>query len=275
MSSRTSTLIKVGASAIAAALLASVTTSSAPANAALPTLTSGYLTIGTDDPAYGPWFDNNTPSNGKGFESAVAYAVAKQLGFDAEHVKWVKAPFGTVIQPGKKSFDFDINQISITPERKKAVDFSSGYYDVTQAVVSLKTSKIATAKTLAELKGVALGAQVGTTSLTTINSVIKPTKKASVYDTNDLATAALKAGQIQGLVVDLPTAFYISAVTDGAVLVGQLPVSGKQEQFGLVLNKGSKLTASVTKAVNALRKAGTLKALADKWLANAGAPVLK
>ena len=191
----------------------------------------------------GPWFDNNTPSNGKGFESAVAYAVAKQLGFDAAHVKWVKAPFGTVIQPGKKSFDFDINQISITAERQKAVDFSSGYYDVTQAVVSLKTSKIATAKTLAELKGVALGAQVGTTSLTTINSVIKPTKKASVYDTNDLATAALKAGQIQGLVVDLPTAFYISAVTDGAVLVGQLPASGKQEQFGLVLNKGSKLTA--------------------------------
>jgi len=275
MSSRTSTLIKVGASAIAAALLVSVTTSSALANAALPTLTSGYLTIGTDDPAYGPWFDNNTPSNGKGFESAVAYAVAKQLGFDAAHVKWVKAPFGTVIQPGKKSFDFDINQISITAERQKAVDFSSGYYDVTQAVVSLKTSKIATAKTLAELKGVALGAQVGTTSLTTINSVIKPTKKASVYDTNDLATAALKAGQIQGLVVDLPTAFYISAVTDGAVLVGQLPASGKQEQFGLVLNKGSKLTASVTKAVNALRKAGTLKALADKWLANAGAPVLK
>jgi len=275
MSSRTSTLIKVGASAIAAALLVSVTTSSALANAALPTLTSGYLTIGTDDPAYGPWFDNNTPSNGKGFESAVAYAVAKQLGFDAAHVKWVKAPFGTVIQPGKKSFDFDINQISITAERQKAVDFSSGYYDVTQAVVSLKTSKIATAKTLAELKGVALGAQVGTTSLTTINSVIKPTKKASVYDTNDLATAALKAGQIQGLVVDLPTAFYISAVTDGAVLVGQLPASGKQEQFGLVLNKGSKLTTSVTKAVNALRKAGTLKALADKWLANAGAPVLK
>jgi len=244
------------------------------AHAALKTLTPGVLTIGTDDPAYGPWFDSNTPSNGKGFESAVAYAVAKQLGYPASKVKWVKASFNSVIQPGKKSFDFDINQISITEERRKVVDFSAGYYDVAQAVVTVKGSGIEKATKISELAKVALGAQVGTTSLSTINSIVKPSKKAAVYDTNDLATAALSAGQIKGLVVDLPTAFYISATAKNAVLVGQFPAQAKAEQFGLVLGKGSALTAKVSAAVNALRANGTLKAIADKWLANVGgAPV--
>jgi polar amino acid transport system substrate-binding protein len=258
--------------AVAAISIATLT----PAHAALTTITPGVLTIGTDDPAYGPWFDSNTPSNGKGYESAVAYAVAKQLGYPASKVKWVKASFNSVIQPGKKNFDFDINQISITPERAKVVDFSTGYYDVAQAVVTVKGSAIEKATKIADLAKVALGAQVGTTSLSTINTIVKPSKKASVYDTNDLATAALTAGQIKGLVVDLPTAFYIAATAKNAVLVGQFPAQAKSEQFGLVLSKGSALTAKVSAAVDALRANGTLKAIATKWLANVGgAPVFK
>ena len=248
-----------------------------PANAVLSgTVTKGVLTIATDNPAYAPWFDSNKPSNGKGFESAVAYAVAKQLGYSPSQVKWVTATFDSVIQPGKKNFDFDINQVSITDERKKAVDFSSGYYDVTQTVVALKSSSIAGAKTLAAIGKAKLGAAVGTTSLTAINNVIKPKSKPSVYNTNDLAVAALSAKQIDGIVVDLPTAFYLAATVKDAVIVGQIPSSGPAEQFGLVLTKGSKLTAQVSAAVDALRKNGTLQALADKWLANTGgAPVLK
>jgi len=265
---------KIVIAAVAAIL---VGTSVAPADAALTgTVSKGVLTIATDNPAYSPWFDSNKPSNGKGYESAVAYAVAKQLGYSASQVKWVTATFDSVIQPGKKNYDFDINQVSITPERKKAVDFSTGYYDVAQAVVSIKGSAIATAKTLAALKSAKFGAAVGTTSLTAVKNVIKPKSAASVYNTNDLAVAALSAKQIDGIVVDLPTAFYLAATVKDAVLVGQLPGAGTAEQFGLVLTKGSPLTAKVSAAVNELRKNGTLKALADKWLANtAGAPVLK
>ena len=253
------------------------TSSAAISGASLPTLTKGFLTIGTDDPAYTPWFDSNKPSNGKGFESAVAYAVAKQLGFPASKVKWVKASFGTVIQPGKKAFDFDINEVSITPERAKAVDFSTGYYDVAQALVTTTKSKIAKAKSIADLANAKLGASVGSTSYTTINDVIKPKVKASVFDTNDLATAALKNGQIDGLVLDLPTAFYVAgAELTGGLIIGQFAPKAGSDQFGLVLSKGSSLTKSVSAAVDALRANGTLKALASKWLASVGgAPVLK
>ena len=244
--------------------------------ASLNTLTKGTITIGTDDPAYGPWFDSNTPANGKGFESAIAYAVAQKLGYPATKVKWVKAPFNSVIQPGKKPFDFDINEISITPERRKAVDFSSGYYDVAQAVVTVKGSAIEKATTISQLAKVKLGAAVGTTSLSTINSVVKPASKAAVYDTNDIAVAALNAGQIKGIVVDLPTAFYLAASVKNAVLVGQFASKPGSEKFGLVLPKGSALTSCVTKSVDALRTGGELKALAEKWLANvAGATVFK
>lgn len=265
---------KIIVAALSAALLATVVN---PANAALSgTVNKGVLTIATDNPAYSPWFDSNKPSNGKGYESAVAYAIAKQLGYSASQVKWVTATFDSVIQPGKKNYDFDINQVSITDERKKAVDFSSGYYDVAQSVVSIKGSKIASAKTLAALKGAKFGAATGTTSLAAINKTIKPKSAASVYNSNDLAVAALSAKQIDGIVVDLPTAFYLAATVKDAVLVGQLPGSGTAEQFGLVLTKGSALTSKVSAAVDALRKNGTLAKLADKWLANtAGAPVLK
>lgn len=237
----------------------------------------GVLTIGTDDPAYGPWFDNNDPSNGKGYEAAVAYAVAQELGYSKDKVEWVKVPFNKVIQPGCKTFDFDINQVSITDERKKAVDFSSGYYDVAQTVITVKGSKIANAKSIADLKGAKLGAQVGTTSYDTIKNVIAPTTDPAVFDTNDVAKQALSNGQIDGLVVDLPTAFYITAVDlSNGLIVGQFPAKAGGEQFGLVLSKGSKLTKDVTKAVDTLRANGTLAKIADQWLATTvGAPILK
>jgi len=253
------------------------TASNAASSGSLNTLNKGFLTIGTDDPAYTPWFDSNKPANGKGFESAVAYAVAKQLGYPASKVKWVKAPFNTVIQPGKKSFDFDINEVSITPERAKAVDFSTGYYNVAQALITTTKSKIAKAKTIADLANAKLGAAVGTTSYTTITGVIKPKAKPSVFDTNDIATQALINGQIDGLVLDLPTAFYVAnASLKNGLIVGQFVAKAGSEQFGLVLSKGSALTKSLSTAVDALRANGTLKKIAAKWLANtAGAPVLK
>src|SRR4051794_18140606 len=181
------------------------------AKESLPVLSSGKLTIGTDKPAYEPWFKNDDPANGQGFESAVAYAVAEKLGFAKTEVEWAVVPFNSVIQPGPKKFDFDINQVSITDERKNAVDFSSGYYDVTQAVIANNDSKIANAKSIADLKGAKLGAAVGTTSYKVITDTIKPSVQPAVFDNNDIAKASLQNGQIDGLLVDLPTAFYMTA----------------------------------------------------------------
>jgi polar amino acid transport system substrate-binding protein len=246
------------------------------AKADLSLKTAGTFTVATDNPAYEPWFVDNKPSNGKGYESAVAYAVAKQLGFASGDVKWVTASFNTVATPGRKNYDVDINQVSISDERKRAVDFSSGYYDVAQSVVTYQGSKLDGVSTLAGLKDAKLGAQVGTTSYTTITDQIKPSKKPSVYDTNDLAVQALKNKQIDGIVVDLPTGFYMSgAQLDHGKIVGQLPGGSSPEQFGMVLTKGSALTSCVSKAVDALRADGTLKTLQQQWLTAAGAPELK
>jgi polar amino acid transport system substrate-binding protein len=244
----------------------------------LPTVTKGKLTIATDQPAYEPWFVDDKPENGKGFESAVAYAVAKELGFATNEVTWTRVRFNNAIQPGPKNFDFDINEFTITDARKKAVDFSSSYYDATQAVIALKTSKIAGAKSLADLKDGVLGAQVNTTSYNVITDVIKPSKQPQVFPSNDNAKQALQNGSIDGLVVDLPTAFYMTgAEIENSVIIGQVEqVAGESEQFGLVLDKGSPLTPCVTKAVDALRTDGTLDDLSKQWLADvAGAPVLK
>lgn len=244
----------------------------------LATETSGKLTIATDEPAYEPWFKDDKPANGKGFESAVAYAVAEQLGYDKSAVVWQSVPFNKAFAPGEKTFDFDINQVSISAERKKAVDFSSGYYDVRQAVIALKGTKAAKATSIADLKGLKLGAQVGTTSLNYIEDVVKPTQQAAAYAKNDQAKSALKNGQVDAIVVDLPTAFYITAaeVTD-AEIVGQFEnQGGTPEQFGLVLDKGSALTSCVTDAVDTLRENGTLAKIEQQWLSDAvDAPVLK
>jgi polar amino acid transport system substrate-binding protein len=267
----------------AAATSSASPTPSACAKESLTLRTPGTLTVGTDKPAFEPWFSGDDPTNGKGYESAVAYAVAEKLGFTAAEVTWTVASFNSVIQPGPKPFDFDINQVSITDERRKNVDFSSGYYDVTQSVVTVKGSKAAGVKALADLRGLKIGAQVGTTSYKAITDVIKPTAKPSVFDKNDDAKLALGNGTIDAIVVDLPTGLFLSAVgaadggIDNGVLLGQLPGTGTAaEQFGLVLDKGSPLTECVTQAVDQLRDDGKLAELEQQWLTDtAGAPVLE
>lgn len=242
----------------------------------LKTLTPATLTIATGEPAYEPWVLNDKPESGEGFEAAVAYAVAKQLGYENSAVKWVRTTFDSAITPGEKTFDFNIQQYSITDERKAVVDFSSAYYFSNQAIVSSKASKIAGVTTIAGLKGAKLGAAVGSTSLDTIEMQLG--LKPQVFNDNAAAVAALKNGQIDGLVVDLPTAFYLSAaeVTDG-IIVGQIENRDSNDQgAGLLLAKDSPLTACVTGAVDAITSSGELKAIQDKWLTvGAGAPVLK
>ena len=245
------------------------------AKADLATVTAGKLTIATGEPAYYPWVIDDAPQTGNGFEGAVAYAVAKQLGFDAADVTWVRTTFDSAVTPGEKNFDFNLQQFSITPERAGAVDFSSPYYTAPQAIVSYKGSKIEGKTSLADLKGAKLGAAVGTTSLDAIESQIG--SKPQVFNDNAAGVSALKNKQIDGLVVDLPTAFYLSGVeVPNGIIVGQLPSTGSGDQFGLLLSKGSKLTSCVSGAVDAISADGTLAAITDKWLAtDAGAPVLK
>lgn len=244
--------------------------------ATLPTTAPGTLTIATSEPVFEPWMVDNDPANGKGFESAVAYAVAEQLGYTKDQVAWTRVGFDEAIVK-QDGWDFDINQFTITPDRQQQVDFSPGYYDVGQVVVTVKGSPISGATTLAALKDAQLGAMNGTTSLQALNQSIAPSKQPSVFDDNVLAVQALQNGQIDGLVVDLPTAFYMAGaqLTDGEI-VGQLPdVGGTPEQLGLLLAKGSPLTACVSDAVTALRGNGTLDELENQWLTVAGnAPVL-
>lgn len=241
----------------------------------LETLEEGTLTVATDDPAYEPWFVDNEPSNGEGYESAVAFAIAEELGFAEDEVTWTTATFNTVVAPGDKDFDLDLNQVSISDERKQAVDFSSGYYDVRQTVVTTEGSPLADVTSVDELAESTLGAQVGTTSYTAITDTIQPGPDPSTYDTNDQAVQALKNGQIDGIVVDLPTAYYMTAAQlDDGVIVGQLPAEEQPEQFGAVLAKDSPLTGCVTQAVDALREDGTLEELQQEWLTEQGAPEL-
>ncbi|WP_449385750.1 ABC transporter substrate-binding protein [Cellulomonas soli] len=266
--------------ALALAACAPVDEGAAAASAAtdgtLATVTEGVLTIGTSDPAYSPWVVDNDPASGKGFESAVAYAVADRLGFDAEHVEWVPVTFDQIIAPGTKNFDVAINQVSISDERKASLDFSSAYYTTSQAVVTLEGTAAAEATSLADLKGLRIGAMVGTTSLTAAQQEIAPSTDVQVFNDNDLVKQALTSGLVDAIVVDLPTALYITAAElDGGVLLGQLPDSAGGDEFGLVLDKGSALTDPVTAAVDALRADGTLAELEAQWLTDAaGAPVL-
>ena len=263
-------------------------TGSAVAVANCPTLTSGQLTIGTDNPAYPPWYAGGTksskwkvndPSTGKGYESAVAYAIAKQLGYTKSHVSWTYVPFNRSYAPGPKSFDFDINQISYTPARAKVVSFSVSYYDVNQAIVVNKGTKIASVSSVAGLKPFKLGAQLGTTSYQFIKARIRPSQQVAVYPSNSGAVLALKNKQIDGLVVDLPTAFYVTAVqVPNSKILGQFenPKGQSTDRFGVVLAKHNPLTACVNKAITTLRKNGTLTKLQKLWLAKAtGAPILK
>lgn len=260
---------------------AAATDECSPAN--LTTITGGQLTIGTDSPAYPPYFvtedpamENGDPASGLGFESAVAYAVAEGLGFTKDQVKWEVVPFNSSYAPGDKNFDFDINQISITPERAEVVDFSDGYYTVNQAVVALADSPIAGATTIAELQKANLGAQVGTTSAQFIDEVVMPTNQAQIFnDTND-AKSAMQAGQIDGLVVDLPTAYYITAVEiENSKIVGQFAAQEGGEQFGMLFAKGNPLVTCVNKVLGELKASGELQAIQDQWLAGESAPYIK
>ena len=242
----------------------------------LTLVNGGQLTIGTDSPAYPPYFVDDDPTNGQGFESAVAYAVAEGLGFTPEEVAWTVVPFNKSYAPGAKDFDFDINQISITPERAEVVTFSDGYYTVNQAVIALADSPIANATTLTELKGAKLGAQVGTTSLMYIQDFIQPSSDPYVYnDTND-AKSALKNGQIDGIVVDLPTAYYITAVEiPKGKIVGQFPAQDGGEQFGMLFQKDNPLVGCVNQVLTELKDSGALQAIQDEWLAGTTAPYFK
>ena len=243
----------------------------------LPLFAEGVLTIATDKPAFEPWFVDNDPTNGKGYESAVAYAVAEEMGFTEDEVEWTVEPFNKSYAPGPKSFDFDINQVSISEKRERAVDFSDGYYDVNQALVALKDSDVTDAGSLAELQDFKLGAQVGTTSYAYITEFIQPTDEPFTYDTTNDAKSALNAEQIDGIVVDLPTAFYISAVEiPGSAVVGQFVSQGETEQFGLLFEEGNPLVDCVNEALAQLQSDGTLASIQDEWLSQAvSAPVLE
>ena len=225
----------------------------------------GVLTVATDKPAYPPWFEGNNPSNGKGYEGAVAYAIAKQLGFTRSQVHWAYEPFDASYSPGPKKFDFDINEISYTPQRATAVTFSEGYYDVQQALVALRNTPITTRHTPADLKGYVFGDQVGTTSLAYINSDIQPTTRPKVFQTLNDVKEALQTHQIAALVTDTPTAQYISSSEiKGSVMVGQFPSTG--EHYGLLFSLGNPLVSCVNKAITALKSNGTLAALQKKYL---------
>ncbi|WP_239089755.1 ABC transporter substrate-binding protein [Sphaerimonospora thailandensis] len=243
----------------------------------LTLVTPGKLTIGTDKPAYEPWFKDDDPANGQGFESAVAYAVAQKMGFTKDEVVWAVVPFDSSFAPGPKKFDFDINQISITPERKKAVDFSAGYYTVKQGVVALDGSTFAKAATLAELKDAKIGVQAGTTALQAVRQVIQPGADPSVFNQQIDAINALKNKQIDAIVVDLPTAFYVTAAqVEGSKIVGQFAAqSDAPEEFGLLFQKGNGLVPCVDKALGELKTSGELAGIESRWLtAAAGAPEL-
>jgi len=229
--------------------------------------TKGKLTVATDNPVYPPWFVKNTPSNGKGYESAVAYAIAAKLGFSKSQVVWVHEPFSSSYAPGPKAFDFDINEVSVTAARAQAVTFSNSYYPVQQAIVARKGTAIVTKHSPAQLKTYQYGDQVGTTGLAFITGHIQPSKQPKVFDTLGEASAALEAGRIDALVTDTPTAQYMAASQlkhPPTVLVAQFPTVG--EHYGLVFAKGNKLVTCVNKAIASLQSDGTLSALQKQYL---------
>jgi polar amino acid transport system substrate-binding protein len=241
------------------------------------TMMEGMLHIGTDSPAFPPWFEDNDPTNGEGFESAVAYEVADRLGFDEDSIEWVKVKFNNSYKPGPKDFDFNINQVSITPERAAVVDFSDGYYQAAQAVVVLQNSPAGGVTTVAELKDLKLGAQTGTTSLTAVREIIKPTTGPAVFEDTTAATQALLNGQIDAVLADLPTAFFITAVQlPKGRIVGQFQAeTGEIEEYGMLFEKGNPLRDCVNLALADMKEDGSLAAIETEWLSEvAGVPEL-
>jgi polar amino acid transport system substrate-binding protein len=242
----------------------------------LETVKDGKLTVATDSPAFEPYFVDDDPTNGQGFESAVAYAVADRLGFAQADVEWTVVPFNASYAPGPKDFDFDVNQISITPDREKQVDFSSPYYEAKQGIVVLKDSDAASASSIDDLKGLNIGVQIGTTSLDAVNEVIQPDNDPQVFDTSNDVVTALKQGKVDAIVVDVPTGFYLTAVEiPEATLAGQFAAPGG-DQWGALLEKDSGLTDCVSAAVDDLRDSGDLAEIEQEWISDkANAPVLE
>ncbi|MBU6201382.1 MAG: ABC transporter substrate-binding protein [Acidobacteria bacterium] len=241
------------------------------------TIADGTLTIATGNPAFSPWVENDAPESGEGFEAAVAYAVAGELGFADENVAWVRTGFDEAIQPGAKNFDFNLQQYSITPERQQTVSFSDPYYTTNQAIVGYPDSVAGGATSVADLKGLKFGVQAGTTSLEFLETVIAPDTEPFVYDDNAAAKAALEAKQIDAIVVDLPTAFYIAAVEiEGAAVIGQFPAAGgSADEFGLLFDLDNPLVECVNAALASLRDSGDLAAIKQTWLADkTNAPVI-
>ena len=242
------------------------------------TITPDVLTIGTGSPAYSPWVENDAPESGEGFEAAVALAVAAELGYEDDAVKWVRTTFDEAIAPGAKNFDFNLQQYSITDERSETISFSDPYYSSNQAIVALNANVPEGPLTIGDLTEVKFGVQAGTTSLDFVNEVIKPSNEVFVYDDNAGAKAALEAGQIDAIVVDLPTALYISYVEiEGTTVVGQFPAAagGTSDDFGLVFEKDSDLVACVNTALAAIKASGALATIEQTWLSdNTGVPVI-
>jgi len=267
-------------SSASASASASGSSSAAAVNACAPSAlalhTKGVLTVATDSPAYPPYFENNKPSNGKGFESAVAYAIAAKLGFARSAVKWTVEPFDSSYAPGPKSFDFDINEISITPARAQEVDFSAPYYTNPQGIIVAASSRYAHVTTLAALRGAKLGVQIGTTSLRAAEAEIKPSQQPDVFNNSNDVVQAFKIHRVDAIVVDLATAFDLTSTElSHTTIAGQFSAPGG-DNWGVLLGKGSKLTPCVDKAVNALRADGTLVALSNRWIASAASvPVLR
>jgi polar amino acid transport system substrate-binding protein len=242
----------------------------------LQTFKDGTLTVGTDKPAFPPYFEDDDPTNGKGFESAVAYAIARELGFEQGEVEWTVVPFNASDRPGPKDFDFDVNQISITPAREKRVDFSEPYYQAPQAVIAAKGSPAADATSLADLKDATIGVQIGTTSLDAVNASIQPSEQPKVFDDSNAVVAAIKQDQVDAVVVDLPTALFLTAVElPNASVVGQFDAPGG-DRWGALLAKDSPLTDCVNQAIGKLKDSGELDEITQQWMSeSADAPVLQ
>jgi polar amino acid transport system substrate-binding protein len=242
----------------------------------LQTVKSGTLTVGTDKPAFPPYFEDDDPTNGKGFESAVAYAIARELGFEQSEVEWTVVPFNASYRPGPKDFDFDVNQISITPAREKRVDFSEPYYQAPQAVVAAKGSPAADATSLADLKDATIGVQIGTTSLDAVTASIQPSEQPKVFDDSNAVVTAIKQDQVDAVVVDLPTALFLTAVElPNASVVGQFEAPGG-DRWGALLEKDSPLTDCVNQAIGKLKDSGELDEITQQWMSeSADAPVLQ
>ncbi len=278
--SRTRALVAIASAAALAlslAACASSTGTSPSDDADEGYVTPGKLTVATGDTAYYPYVIDDKPESGEGFEAAVAYAIADELGFAADDVVWVRTSFEAAIAPGPKGFDFNIQQYTITDERKQAVDFSSPYYQASQAVVAIKGGKADSVDTIDGLKDLLLGAMSGSTSATTIEKAVEPNVAPQLYNSNEDAVAALKANQIDAIVLDLPTAYYATGVyIENSFIVGELPAAGIPDEWGVLLSKDSPLTAKVTAAVDALRDSGKLAEITDEWLGSGqGVTLLK